>query len=307
MDGKRSAPRVGNHVASEQPPDADNGRHPFVVGIQRRYAALSPVHRRIADFVLSHEDEVVFFTTTALARELGVSEASIVRLARALGFKGFRQFQAGLRDYSRHRLPPVSRVKLAAGKRRSLSALVDEVLRNDLNNLQATHRALDHKLLIDAAESLWKARTIFVIGARTGHSLAVFLYFSLRMLGRNSRLLTPGAGDIPEQLVEIGPSDVAIGISFDRYARATVDLFDMCVRSGATGIAITDKATSPLAHGAAFTLMSHTRYLTFIDSFVGPISVINALLSVVAVRHRRSSVKSLARLERTWTEMKTYR
>jgi hypothetical protein len=73
MDGKRSAPRVVNQVASEQAPDADNGRHPFVVGIQRRYAALSPVHRRIADFVLSHEDEVVFFTTTALARELGVS------------------------------------------------------------------------------------------------------------------------------------------------------------------------------------------------------------------------------------------
>jgi len=248
----------------------------------------------------------VFFTTTAVARKLGVSEASVVRLCRALGYEGFREFQAAFREYAWEPLSRVSRVELVAQKRRPMAQLLDDVMTNDINNLQMTRRSLDHALLLEVADTLWRARNVFLIGMRSAHSLAVFLHFALRLLGRSSRLVTPGIGDLPEQLLEAGPQDVVLGISFQRYAKVSIELFDACVARGATGIALTDKPTSPLARNARLVLTCQTRYLTFIDSYVAPFSLANAILTALAVQWRRVAGRSLARMEEAWQEMDTY-
>ncbi len=279
---------------------------PFLELIQTKHPSLSPVQKRILDFCLSHTDDAIFFTTTALARELNISPASVVRVCRALGFDGFRDFQAAFRRYAREPLSRVSRIKLVARRGSSLAKLVDDVMTNDVNNVRATHQALDRALLLRVAERLWQARRIYVLGVRSSHSLAVFLHFALRLLGRDSRLMTPGIGDLPEQLVDVTRQDVAIGISFERYARVIVDLFETCVGRGATGIAITDKLTSPLAQRAKLTLTCQTRYLTFIDSYVAPFSLANAILTVLAVQRRRTATKTLERLEAAWQRMDTY-
>lgn len=293
-------------MAARRRTPSPNGLHPFLERVQARHASLSPAQKKIIDFFLTHPDDAVFLTTTGLARELDVSEASAVRACRSLGFGGFKDFQAAFRDYSRQSMSRVSRIKLVAEKPRSLPQLIDDVMVNDIHNLQATHRSLDHDLLIRVADTLWRARCIYVVGMRSAHSLAVFLHFALRLLGRDSRLVTPGIGDVPEQLVEVTGDDVAFGISFERYAKATVELFDSCVARGATGIAITDKATSPLARNASLILMCQTSYLTFIDSYVAPFSLANAILTVLAVDRRQAATKSLARMEKAWQMMNTY-
>jgi DNA-binding MurR/RpiR family transcriptional regulator len=274
--------------------------------VHARRAALSPAQRRIADFFLTRPEEAVYATTTGIARELGVSEASVVRCCRMLGFQGFRDFQAAFRREARDPLSRVSRVEIVAGKARPTAGLIDDVIGNDIENLRATQAQLDHGVIEQVAETLWGAREIYVVGARSAHSVAVFVHFGLRLLGRRSHLLTPGIGDVPEQIVDAGRGDVVLGISFERYARTTVELFEACVARGATGVGITDKPTSPLTDHAKVILMCRTDYLTFIDSYVAPFSLANAILSVLAVRQRRAATASLARMEETWERMGTY-
>lgn len=285
---------------------APDGLHPFLARLHAQRTDLSPVHRRIVDFFLTRPQEAVYATTTGIARDLELSEASVVRCCRVLGFRGFRDFQAAFREVSREPLSRVSRVERVAGKRRPVAALIDDVIRNDIENLRATHAQLDHALIVQVAETLWDARAIYVVGVRSAHSVAVFLHFALRLLGRRSHLLVPGVGDVPEQIVDVGRGDVVVGITFERYARATVDLFHACVARGATGVAITDKPTSPLTDDAKIILMCRTDYLTFIDSYVAPLSLANAIVSVLAVRRRRAATASLARMEQAWEMMSTY-
>lgn len=274
--------------------------------VHGRQSSLSPQQRKIVDFFLGRPAEAVYATTTAIAHELHVSEASVVRCCRTLGFEGFRDFQAAFRQYSSEPLSRVTRVKLQAGKRRPLARLIDDVMANDIDNLRVTHQTLDHDLIVQVAEMLWKARTVYVVGVRSAHAVAVFLHFALRLLGRDSRLISPGIGDLPEQLADVGKSDVVLGISFERYARATIELFDACVTRGAAGIALTDKVTSPLARRATLILLCQTNYLTFIDSYVAPFSLANAILTVLAVRRRKVATVSLARMEHIWARMNTY-
>ena len=75
---------------------------------------------------------------------------------------------------------------------------------------------------------------------------------------------------------------------------------------GALGIAITDKATAPIAGRAKLVLTCHTQYLTLIDSYVAPFSVANAILNVMAVQRKRAATRALERLEMAWQRMDTY-
>jgi DNA-binding MurR/RpiR family transcriptional regulator len=275
-----------------------------------RIRGLSPTlsrgQRAVVEFFVGHCDRAVFLTSTQMAREVSVSEATVVRTARALGFSGYPEFRTAFRTYFVERMSTVTRVRLTAAPRRTESYIIDEVLRTDLTNLEATRVRLDHKALGQAAEMIGGARHVYVIGMRSAHALAWLLHFSLTLILANSRVVTLGAADVSEQLERVGPEDVVVGITFERYTRATVELFRGCLAKGARGIALTDKPTSPLAEGAAVVLEAQTRLSSFIDSWVGPTALINVLVTLVAAKRRRKVLRTLADHEDEWRRHRTY-
>jgi DNA-binding MurR/RpiR family transcriptional regulator len=282
------------------------GPDEILARIRRLSPALSSGQRKVVDFFLSRCDEAVFSTSARVAASTGVSEATVVRTAHALGFDGYPALRTALQSYFVARMSTVTRVKLTAGRRRGESEIIDELLGAELANLEATRRRLDHKAMGRAAELVASARRVYVVGLRSGYSLAWLLYFSLRLVRGNARLLTPGMADVPEQLEGVGRGDVVIGLTFERYTRATVELFRACLAKGATGVAITDKATSPLAEGAAVVLEAQTRLSSFVDSFVAPTALINVLLTLIAARRRRRALRALADREEDWRRHRTY-
>lgn len=274
--------------------------------VRRRSPALSGGQRRVLDLFLTRCDEAVFFTSAQVARATAVSEATVVRTARALGFAGYPQLRTAFRSYFVERMSTVTRVKLTATPRRRESEIIDELLAAERANLEATGRRLDHKTMSEAAGLLAGARRVYVVGLRSGYGLAWLLHFSLQLVLGSSRLVTPGVSDVPEQIEGAGPGDVVVGMTFGRYTRATVELFRACLAKGAQGIALTDTVTSPLAEGAAVVLEAQTRLSSFVDSFVAPTALIDVLLTVIAAKRRRRVLRALADREADWQRHRTY-
>ena len=176
-----------------------------------------------------------------------------------LGFGGFREFQSAFRQLARQPMSRVSRVRMVAGGAARWPTWPTRSSRTTSKTSRRTRRTLDQCLLLAAADRIWQARRLYLLGKRSAHSVALLLHFALRLLGRDSRLMTPGIGDLPGQLLEVSDRDVAVGISFERYAKISLELFDTCVDCGATGIAITDKASSPLTRKAALVIRCQIR------------------------------------------------
>lgn len=274
--------------------------------IRRRSPTLSRGQRKVVDFFVGRCEQAVFLTSLGVAREVAVSEATVVRTARALGFRGYPQFREAFRTYFLQRMSTVARVKLAAPPRRKATDIVAAVIETEFSNLESTRLRLDPKTLARAVELIVGARTVYVVGMRSAYSLAWLLHFSLMVIRARSHLLTLGVGDVPERLEDIDARDVVVGISFERYASATVDVFRACLAHGARGIALTDKATSPLAEGAEVVLEAQNRLSSFIDSYVAPTAVIDVLVTLVAAKRRRTVLRALADREETWRRHRTY-
>jgi DNA-binding MurR/RpiR family transcriptional regulator len=273
----------------------------------RRYSPkLSRGQRKVVDFFTGRSEQAVFLTSLKMAREVGVSEATVVRTARALGFSGYPQFREAFRSNFLQRMSTVTRVRLSAPARRKGTDIAAAVLETEFSNLEATRLRLDSKALGRAVELIINARTVYVVGMRSAYSLAWLLHFSLTLIRARSHLLTLGVGEIPELLEGINGRDVVVGISFERYASATVSLFRACLDQGARGIALTDKPTSPLADGADVLLEAQNRLSSFIDSYVAPTALIDVLVTLVAAKRRRTVLRALTDREDTWRRHRTY-
>lgn len=63
-------------------------------------ANLTKTQKMIANYILENSSDACFMTSTEIAMKLGVSESSVIRFSRSLGFSGFMDFQKALRkDY----------------------------------------------------------------------------------------------------------------------------------------------------------------------------------------------------------------
>ena len=106
--------------------------------------------------------------------------------------------------------------------------------------------------------------------------------------------------------MRIGPEDVFIGISFPRYSKRTVQASHFAARSGAKVIAVTDSNQSPLAENADYVLMARSDMVSFIDSLVAPLSLINALIVAVGMKKHDEIARTYDRLEQIWDEYEVY-
>jgi DNA-binding MurR/RpiR family transcriptional regulator len=274
--------------------------------IRRHSPKLSRGQRKVVDLFVGRSEQAVFLTSLSVARAVGVSEATVVRTARALGFGGYPQFREAFRTNFLQRMSTVARVRLSARARHKETDIAAAVLETEFSNLEATRQRLDPKALARAVDLIIGARAVYVVGMRSAYSLAWLLHFSLMLIRARSHLLTLGVGDAPERLEGIDTRDVVVGISFERYASATVTLFRACLEQGARGIALTDKPTSPLADGADVVLEAQNRLSSFIDSYVAPTAVIDVLVTLVAAKRRRTVLRALADREETWRRHRTY-
>ena len=79
-----------------------------------RSAHMTKTQKIIAEYILDNASDACFMTSTEIALKLGVSESSVIRFSRTIGFSGFIDFQKALRkDYQDKVLsisPAVSRL-----------------------------------------------------------------------------------------------------------------------------------------------------------------------------------------------------
>jgi DNA-binding MurR/RpiR family transcriptional regulator len=101
-------------------------------------------------------------------------------------------------------------------------------------------------------------------------------------------------------LADLGPSDVVVVLDLARYERAVLDVAGRAAAAGATLVALTDSALSPLSPAATQSFTASVTGAGPFDSHVGLLALANALLAGVAARLRHSATDRLDQVESAW-------
>ena len=274
--------------------------------LARGSSKFSKGQRVIAKYIVNNYDKAAFMTAGKLGRIVGVSESTVVRFAAELGYDGYPSMRKALQEMIRHRLTSVQRIEVAKSMIDDTD-LVKSIIGSDMQNLQATLELLENDSFNKLVDSIVEAKNIYIVGMRTSTSLATFLGLYLNLLRDNVNVVhDTAASEIYEQIIRISTGDLFIGISFPRYSSHTVDAMQFAKKMGAKTAAITDSSASPLNGIADVCLHAKSDMVSFLDSLVAPMSLINAIIVAVGIRNKERVSETFERLEKIWSEHDVY-
>jgi len=270
--------------------------------IESNMRGFSKGQKRIAQYILENYDKAAFMTASKLGKLVGVSESTVVRFASELGYDGYPSMQRALQDMIRSRLTSTQRIKTAADKL-SGQDIVTEVVQMDIDKLRKVVEGASRSSFDGAVEKIMNAKRIYILGIRSSSFLAGYLNFYLHLLFENVTLVQSAAGgEIFEQLFRIDADDVMVAISFPRYSQTTMNTVKFARDRGATIVAITDNELSPLYQLADAALLAPCEMISFVDSMVAPMSIINALLVSLGERKGADIATTFSELEDIWND-----
>ena len=114
------------------------------------------------------------------------------------------------------------------------------------------------------------------------------------------------AREVYEQMLRIGEGDLIIGISYPRYSKRTISAMKFARDHGARCLGMTDSKVSPLNEISDVCLYAKSEMVSFLDSLVAPMSLINALIMAVGARDRERIFETFRELETVWKEYEVY-
>jgi DNA-binding MurR/RpiR family transcriptional regulator len=284
--------------------DMKDGKH-LISTIQSQYTRLSKGQKLIAQYILNNYDKVAFMTACKLGETVGVSESTVVRFANALGYNGYPKLQAALQELIKNKLTTVQRVDMA-NEYSSDFAILNKVLKSDIDNIRVTLEEIDEKAFEEASNKLLKARKIYILGARSSFVIAQYLGFYLDVILDNVHVIRMDMGDAFEQVVRMSDEDVVITISFPRYSKKSYQIVSYAKEKGAHVISITDSLFAPVASLSDNTLLVKSNMASFVDSLVPPLSVANALAISVGMKKKEDIKQHFDDLEQIWKKYSVY-
>ncbi|HHY65199.1 MAG TPA: MurR/RpiR family transcriptional regulator [Clostridiaceae bacterium] len=274
--------------------------------MKEMYPTFSKGQKLIASYIIDHYDKATFMTAAKLGEKVGVSESTVVRFANEMGFDGYPKLQKALREVIKSKLTSTQRLEVSSTHIDSQSVL-RTVLQSDLNKIRTTLEEADPDNFNAIVEEILKAKKIYILGVRSSAALASFMGFYFNLIFENVRLVhTTSVSEMFEQIINAGEGDVVIGISFPRYSRRTYKAMEFARNQGATVIAITDNENSPLANYSDYCLYARSDMVSFVDSLVAPLSVINALIVAIGLKRKEQVYATLEKLETIWDKYQVY-
>lgn len=273
--------------------------------ISQRLSHCSKGQRKIGEYLLENYASASYMTAAKLSETVGVSESTIVRYATELGFEGYPELQSALKYAARSKLTSVQRMELT--KNRFGDDTLAKSFNSDIESIRKTLQTTNRQTFNNFVSAIMNAERIYIVGARSSASLAIFMNFYLSILYDNVTVVHTVIGsEAFDRMFRVRDGDVVVGITFPRYSKLTLDVLAFAKRSGATVLGLTDSIHSPIAKICDITLFADNESETFVDSLAAPLTLINAILTEIGRRDPERTAQRFEILERIWAENEVY-
>ena len=131
--------------------------------INSEYYQLTSAEKKVADYVVIHQQKTQFMSISELAEEAGVAEATISRFCRRLGYKGYGAFKLAIANATAvvGGWSPQSGEVCPAD---SVEEMARKVYENDLAAMSQTRELIDPEAIRKAADLIMSAARVLCMG-----------------------------------------------------------------------------------------------------------------------------------------------
>ncbi len=267
---------------------------------------LTKSEKRIANFLRKNQEESAFLSAGEIASRLDLSEATLVRFARSLGFSSYPAMRTVLQDNFRRRVTHSARLRGRLNDLRDGGDIFERLTATEIDFLTQALDSIKQEELNKAVEILHEHDRVFVFGLGPSVSLVDLLELRLRRFGREVVPLTNSGREFLEYLTMMEEKDLLFVICFFDQNPALKLVIDYANKVGATVIMLTDTLEAILGDKVDVVLSAKRGPIGEFHSLVVPMTVINALLLSLASMEQEKTMTLLDKLDNLRDQLKAF-
>ena len=285
---------MGSLVAPEQPDHA--GLTLPLMRIRNAAASLGPAEARLAEFILGNPEKVVYLSISELADACSVSDATIIRFCKRIGYRGYYEFKISLAVESSS---PTKHFHENVARDDSTADILRKVTADSVRALQGFESAIHPGQFERAVDCMAAAGRIEIYGVGGSAFIADMAYHKWLKLGLSVIAIT----DPHIQLMSaslLTKRDVAIGISDSGTSVQIVYALEKARQSGAATIAITGHDRSPICKVSDIVLLTRATDTVETESLCRravQVNLIECLAVAVGIKNYEQSVETIRKTD----------
>jgi DNA-binding MurR/RpiR family transcriptional regulator len=269
------------------------------VRIRALLPTFQPSMRQVAEHVLADTGGAANLTVTELALASGVSETTVIRFCKAIGFAGYPQLRLALATEAGHARGARRDERVVGsdiGPGDDLARVIEKVAFADARAVEETAVQLDVAVLERIVDALVQARRVDLYGVGASAFVALDFQQKLLRIGRVAFAWSDTHAALTSAAL-LCPEDVAIGISHTGVTTDTIEALAQARSRGAMTVALTNFPRSPIARTAEYVLTTAARETTFrsgaMASRLAQLTVVDCLFVGVAQRTYAATLSAL--------------
>jgi len=254
--------------------------------IHRVYGDLPAGERKAADFVLDRPGELAVYAANELATRVGVSNATVSRFFKRLGYESYDDARVDSRRMRASGSPLY--LTEENGRQNALSAH----LAVEADIVATTLSMLNPETLRAATEAVAKARRVRIAGFRNSYFAAEYARNLLAQIRPDVAMLTRPGQTLAEGVAELNRGDVAIVLGFRRRVARFNDFVAAVEATGAEILLLSDRSVREAPLRARWTITCAVETPQALDSYSGAMAVLR-LIALDLIRQLGADARSL--------------
>ena len=269
---------------------------------------LTRAERQLALSVLENYPASGLGPLSALAKGADVSVPTVARMVQKLGYKGYPEFQAGLREELKAKVKtPIAKHDTwaeAAPSEHILNRFTEAVI----DNIRLTLSQIDPDAFDQACDLMAdETRHLYIVGGRITHTLAEYLFLHMQVIRPNLTHVQSTSNTWPHYLLNAKKGDVFVIFDVRRYENNTLKLAELAHERGAKIILMTDQWRSPVHQLATVCLSNRIVVPSAWDSATTTMLLLETMISSVQTLNWSKTKTRIERLEDMFDQTKLFR
>ena len=249
--------------------------------------SLTETEKELAEFFLHCPTDPGKLSTRKIAEQLYVSDMTVLRFVRKLGYSNYAKFCA---DWFPEEADPSQKTGESYSRRKEQARLE---FQSDLlfrvaccasENLKSGLQDISDRTLEEIVQILMSSRNRYIAGFQLNACCADYLSRKLQWYLKQVIAFTVEDTGQIERMIDMGPEDCLILFSFAPYTRMNEVLLKIAKEQRTKVVVITDKVTAPVASYGDICLTVPVKGAGDVKSYVVPMGISEAILVILSTR-----------------------
>ncbi len=264
---------------------------------------LKPAEKNVAIYILQHLEDVIRMSIAVLAERAKTSEATIIRMCRALNFSGFKDLKLSIATASTITVQKSHNFELK--KDSTILQMVQTIETHNIEAIQRTLMINDERELEKIMHQMNNARKIIFIGIGASAIVAQDFEHKLKRINKNCETIFDSHGQLIAA-THLTSEDVLFAISYSGETKEIINALSVAKENKATIITMTQNKRNTVQGFGNYALYivsyeadirssataSRIAQLTLIDILYTGIATLNYDKSVVALNRTLEVIKN---------------